>query len=61
MLGIRLDDRTAIAFPVDAVRSVLAEDGDLAVGAVSIRPDGGDFAAESGVDEIATHEAFRFA
>ncbi len=60
ILGILHDDGTTIAFPVEAVSSMLDTDGEMRVSEITIRPDGGGFVA-AGDREIATHEAFWFA
>lgn len=61
VLGVVLDDGTAVAFPVGDVRAALDAGDDAVLGAVEIRPDGGGFVAIVDGEEVASHEAFWFA
>ncbi len=61
VLGVILDDGTALAFPVEAARSGLERGDRVEMAGVEVELDGGGLRASLGNDAVASHEAFWFA
>ena len=62
IVGVLLEDGTAIAFPAAEAASILAEGGVVEEGGVSLTTDGAGFTARTSAGEpLAAHQAFWFA
>jgi hypothetical protein len=63
VLGVHTEDGTTVAFPVDAARRALTDDGELTWEGISIALDGGGLSArdEGTGDPLPSHESYWFA
>jgi hypothetical protein len=61
VLGVVLSDGTAVAFPVDAARTAIANGQTVALAGVRIVTDGGGLRATFEGEIVASHQAFWFA
>ncbi len=61
VVGVKLPDGTAIAFPVDQLNKALAAGKSVSQHGVSIVADGGGFRAQQNGTDLPTHQAFWFA
>lgn len=61
VLGVLLADGTAVAFPADAARAVLAAGGDVSTSGVVVTTDGAGLVASIDGVAAASHQAFWFA
>lgn len=61
VLGVLLADGTTIAFDVEALRTALADTGEVSFRGVTVTRDAGGFVAATDDGDVGVHEAFWFA